>query len=495
MPSCKVCGNPVNRFIKSSNSWWDWCSNKCMGADPAILEKKKKTNLQKFGVDHPMQLSDTKNKLKQTNLHRYGYENPFLDSEVQKKIKEVNIQKYGVSNPSKNKDVIKKIREKKLNNYFTSKSEIIEKRRNTYINKLGVTSNKHTHIPKDSVILMKNLEWICNQHFNLKKSCEQIAIELGISPTPILMFLSQNNINVIRHSTSKVEKEIRNFLSSITNEKIIYNDRTILNKKELDIYIPSRNLAIEINGVYWHSEEYGKDQSYHLSKTTECEEKNIHLLHIYDTEWNDPITSNIIKSKLRHLFNLSNRIHGRKCYIKEIDNTIANQFLIENHIQGKCPSKYRVGLYYKDELMALATFGISRFNKSYQLELLRYCNKTNNTIIGGLSKIIQYMINTHELTSLISYADRRWTPHSSSTLYDASGFTFLHESPPNYKYFKINSNKVTLLSRNQFQKHMLASKLEIYDQTLTGYENMLVNGYHRIWDCGNLVYTFNTGKQ
>ena len=44
---CKTCGAPVVKFIKSTNKWWDWCSNKCMGADPAILEKKKQTNLKK----------------------------------------------------------------------------------------------------------------------------------------------------------------------------------------------------------------------------------------------------------------------------------------------------------------------------------------------------------------------------------------------------------------------------------------------------------------
>jgi len=64
---CKTCGAPVVRFIKSTNKWWDWCSNKCMGADPAILEKKRQTNLQKFGVAHPMELVEIRDKIKETN--------------------------------------------------------------------------------------------------------------------------------------------------------------------------------------------------------------------------------------------------------------------------------------------------------------------------------------------------------------------------------------------------------------------------------------------
>ena len=46
-----------------------------------------------------------------------------------------------------------------------------------------------------------------------------------------------------------------------------FNTETF-DKRELDIYIPSKKLAIEYNGVYYHSEYSGlKDMTYHLSKT------------------------------------------------------------------------------------------------------------------------------------------------------------------------------------------------------------------------------------
>jgi G:T-mismatch repair DNA endonuclease (very short patch repair protein) len=69
-----------------------------------------------------------------------------------------------------------------------------------------------------------------------------------------------------------MEREVYEFILSLYNKEIIRNDRTVLNGKELDIYLPDYNLAIEFNGLYWHSEDYvGKN--YHLNKTIECEKK------------------------------------------------------------------------------------------------------------------------------------------------------------------------------------------------------------------------------
>ena len=42
---------------------------------------------------------------------------------------------------------------------------------------------------------------------------------------------------------------------------------------EKDVYIPDY-LALEFNGLYWHS-EFGKDKNYHLNKTLLCKEQDI----------------------------------------------------------------------------------------------------------------------------------------------------------------------------------------------------------------------------
>jgi len=79
--------------------------------------------------------------------------------------------------------------------------------------------------------------------------------------------------------------------------------------------------------------------------------------------------------------------------------------------------------------------------------------------------------------------DRRYSVGKS---YESVGFKFKGESNPSYYYIK--GNELIRYNRIQFQKHKLKSKLESFDPSLTEWQNMQLNGYDRIWDCGNYVY-------
>ena len=92
------------------------------------------------------------------------------------------------------------------------------------------------------------------------------------------------------------------------------------------------------------------------------------------------------------------------------------------------------------------------------------------------------LIRNFKPTSIITYADRRY---SDVSFYEKIGFEKLRESSPNYFYWKGSSG---LKSINMFQKHKLKDKLEIFDGNKTEWENMQINGYDRIWDCGNFVF-------
>lgn len=81
---------------------------------------------------------------------------------------------------------------------------------------------------------------------------------------------------------SKFEVEICNYIKSL-NFKPITSDRTVICPKELDIYLPEHKLAIECNGVYWHSSEK-KSKNYHAEKSRLCAEQGISLIHIFDYE-------------------------------------------------------------------------------------------------------------------------------------------------------------------------------------------------------------------
>jgi len=69
-------------------------------------------------------------------------------------------------------------------------------------------------------------------------------------------------------------------------------------------------------------------------------------------------------------------------------------------------------------------------------------------------------------------------------VYESNGFIRLKSSSPNYYYTKGLDRQ----SRQQFQKHKLQEKLEIFDSEFTEVENMRANGWDRIWDCGNSIF-------
>lgn len=278
-------------------------------------------------------------------------------------------------------------------------------------------------------------------------------------------------------TSSQAEKEIVSFIKEHYKGIVLTNDRDILNSKEIDILMPEHKLGIEYNGNYWHTEAIvGK--KYHLDKTTLANENNIQLIQLFEHEWNDKkeIVKSMILSRLKH----NKKIYACKTEINEIKLEVKNNFLENNHIQGKDNSTIYFGLNYHNELVACMTFAKSKINNNYY-ELTRYSSKLNTNVIGGASKLLTEFRKTHKGT-IISYADQRW---SSGTLYDKLGFKLDEKIKPDYFYYNIN--KKTVHDNSKFRKDSLVT-LPFYDDSLSEYEIMKLNGYERIWDCGHIKY-------
>jgi hypothetical protein len=189
------------------------------------------------------------------------------------------------------------------------------------------------------------------------------------------------------------------------------------------------------------------------------------LIHIFEHEWINK--QEIIKAKLKALFNVEQkRIYARKCIIKEISASDKNKFLNQYHIQGEDKSKVKLGLFYKDELIAVMTFGKSRLNKHYEWELIRYATKYK--VIGGAGRLLKYFEREYKPKSIITYADRRF---SQGNMYNKLGFNLDHVSQPNYVWIKDDK----ILTRYQTQKHNLKNVISNFDLNLTEAENMVNN--------------------
>ena len=278
------------------------------------------------------------------------------------------------------------------------------------------------------------------------------------------------------------------------NISYVKNDRSIIKPYELDIYIPEKHIAIEINGNFWHSELCGKDSKYHINKTLMSFKNGIRLIHIYEDEIAYKLE--IVKSRIKNILNLtSDRIFARKCNIRDIDYETKTNFLNENHIQGASNSSINYGLFYGSELVSVMTFGkergIYKMNENDGcFELLRFANKKNTIVVGAFSKLLKHFIKNNKIFSLKTFSDIRWGGIDKyNNVYYKNGFLFDKISKPNYWYI----HKTDLLNRKHrfnFTKHSIIKKYPELDKEKTEWELMQALGYNRIWDCGSLKYVW-----
>lgn len=279
-----------------------------------------------------------------------------------------------------------------------------------------------------------------------------------------------HNIN-----NSKCENEIFEFVKSISPDAEQGN-RTILDGKELDIYIPSKNLAIEYNGLYWHSDACGKDVNYHLNKTEECERQGIQLIHIFEDEW--IYKQEIVKSYLNHFLGVTKLVgDANEHIIKKVKSEIAEAFLEQNHIQGGCRADYSYGLYCDGVLLSLMSFGKISENDTY--ELLRFCSKLNTNAVEAPGKLLKAFLRDLNPSEVISYADKRW---SQGNLYKQLGFEHIGNTSPNYFYVFGDKRE----NKNKYAKRILIK--EGYDTNKTEKQIMLDIGIYRIYDCGSMLF-------
>ena len=437
---CKVCNKEFEVKKKQPK---EMCSDECRikwGERNDVKEKRletiKKTVQKKYGVSHVWNIKD---------IHQKTMDGRDKSMSVEK-------QKETV----RKKTLLKLIPKLESNNLKLLSNYTTNKNHNTSISydfECTACGHKFTSTLLGCGIIPK-----CSKcHPSQRESKPQLFIQ---------DFLNQNNVNYIQ------------------------NNRKIINPFEIDFYLPDYNLGIEVNGLYYHSELNGKDKNYHFNKSKMAEKNNVKLIQIFEDEILNQ--KEIVLSKLSNELKLNNiRIDARKCLIKEISSKTKKEFLEENHLQGDCKDTLRYGLYHKEELVSIITFGkrkITGSNKDSNWELIRFCNKNYHSVRGGFNRLLSHVLKNNDIKNFITYADCRWSGLDYiKTVYHKSNFKFIEITSPNYWYFK-PSSQIKRLYRFNFRKSKLVS--EGFDSNKTEWEIMQERNFDRIWDCGNMKFSY-----
>lgn len=510
---CYTCNTPLP-FLNLIKGYKHYCNAKCEHADPHIMEKAKQTYKIRTGYDHNMHNPESKDRVKKTTEKRYGGIGFASKELAQKVLKTYNKQNgtniesvYTISHSTPEIEQRRKETRIKNNggtyisdehraklNETSTRPEIIEKKKQTrkklygdkYISNTAYEKLKKKSYNTYSDVCMVDFnndddDRICTCHCNLCGNDYKInllTLRTRRYANQVPCTICNPIGSHIFKSTSNEEQELYDYISSLYDGIIIRNDRTVLSNKELDIYLPGKKLAFEFDGLYWHN-EITKPNNYHVSKTNECESKGIQLIHVFEDDWR--YKQDIVKSRIRSLLGLTEKIYARKCELKPVSSKDASVFLNDNHLQGTVNSKYRYGLYYNNELVSLMTFGKSRFGNI--VEMHRFCNKRDVTVIGGASRLFSHFITEHpEITEIESFADRCW---SIGNLYEKIGFKKEGITAPAYYYIidYVRHNRM------EFQKHKLVKAG--FDKTMSEHEIMLSREIYRIYDCGNIKYVYS----
>lgn len=302
--------------------------------------------------------------------------------------------------------------------------------------------------------------------------------------------LSGSNCPNCGVKVSKPEQDIVEYIRSIYDGVILQSYRPEwLKGKELDIYIPEHNLAIEYNGSsYHHSSKSSfvrpfylnkaKERKYHFNKWEDCFNNNVTLLSIYDFYWISKKEHYL--SKIKHYLNLDTKVYARKCTISEITNSVAYKFYEENHIEGvgfnyKDPKSF--ALIHNNNIIMCCTIGglYNQSTKSFKLKLHRISTLKGITVVGGISR-------------LSSFLKKNFGEFSYQITLSSGGSTLKHYK---YKiidprYFWVNPDKKEeYYHRNYCQKHLLEKHFKepvLKEDTENTYMERL--GFLKIYDNG-----------
>lgn len=282
--------------------------------------------------------------------------------------------------------------------------------------------------------------------------------------------------------TSKDETLLEEFLTQFVPD--FKKTRRLLENKryELDLYSSKLNLAIELDGQYFHSEDFNPKRALKsFTKWEQATAKNIRLITLYDSELHS--RTNAVEGYLKSIIGVyDQKIHARKCLVRRISMPNSFEFCEKHHLQGGVKQGTSFGLFYDNKLIACSVFLKSQKNIA---DLTRYC-VANGVLIkgGGLKKIISHAIKElNYIKTIETFSDNRY---SQGGLYLRSGFQKAYDLKPSYWYFRPGIHE--RIHKSVFRKKKIERTLGPLLPNETEKEAMQRFGYFRIWDCGKVKW-------
>jgi len=497
-PTCANCGGQV-AFVSMARGYREYCSVACISSSERVRQKKAETSAARWGTTSPSKSDEVRRKIIATNIERYGGRSPMSDESVREKSRSTIMKNHGVDNPARSRDILeRRVESFKKGDYRSTFTE-------TSLRKYGVRHPWMVASEHDKTVRSGRAK-------RNRRSRE--VVETKLAKYPGYLFVSVDAANnlieihcpkghtfstsrftfddrcavgneictvckPVNSGTSGLEMQFKDFLSELGVD-FESNTRKLIPPHEVDAYVPSRGIAFEFNGLYWHSSA-NKSPDYHAIKWRACDAAGIRLFTVWEDDW--LYRPQIVKSNVRYALGLTkDKIHARSCEVVEIDAKTCANFLTHNHLQGDCRSPIRMGLLYDNKIVSVMTFSrqrlaVSSRSQGYsRWELTRFSNLVDTVVTGAASRLLKHFERNWRPAVIDTFSDNS---NFAGGLYETLGFEFSHVTKPGYWYLVGGIRQ----HRFAWRKSVLVKKGA--DPSKTEEQIMSEMGHPRIYNAGN----------
>ena len=290
-------------------------------------------------------------------------------------------------------------------------------------------------------------------------------------------------------TVSLAEQELYEYLVKTTGLDIKQSDRTMLKPLELDMYIPALNIAIEFNGVYWHSEATGKDKSYHQNKWLACQARGIELLQVWceDYEKKPDVVKAMILRKLG--FDVSGKpsfsvaMNAKDVSVVEVSEAAAKTYFGKTSFLKFEAADKHFGLRMSGSKKLVGLLSV--VVEDDRIHVIQF----SADVLGHevLDVLVRHTLSVVDVKTVEARLDNCFANFAS---FAACGFAVDEVLPADFVYLH-HGNRIAQ-SEYDVQRFMSDPKLVFLEgKTLVELADM--NGLNRLWNAGYTVMVKTVG--
>jgi hypothetical protein len=196
--------------------------------------------------------------------------------------------------------------------------------------------------------------------------------------------------------------------------------------EEFATFISSQGIPCSREGLLFSFPERGVKIRLVPLDGFELPEREKGVIYLFEDRWR--AAGPFLKERILAHLGRYRKIFARKCDIRRIDAVTAAAFLERHHSYGTAKAKYKYGMFFGEELVAVSLFSSPRTiprdigGKQVPLrsfEWVRYASLSGSRISGGMSRMLARFAEDTSPDEVMTYADLEW---SDGAVYARMGF-------------------------------------------------------------------------